>query len=107
MGRVPQKPSDEQRWVPLLLSLHNADPAPRGHVRGRRNSRPGKDAEVAVKKWRSRLPRLGLGRLRRQPGARQIEKLVPQPHEAVALGLITRKDEPIRSSTKSISEPAM
>src|SRR5262245_21631567 len=35
----------------------------------------------------------------------QIEKLVPQPQEAVALGLWTLKDWPIRSSTKSISEP--
>src|SRR5262249_42953138 len=35
-----------------------------------------------------------------------MEKLVPQPHEAVALGLWTLKEEPIRSSTKSISEPA-
>src|SRR5262245_38811220 len=37
---------------------------------------------------------------------RQMEKLVPQPHEAVALGLWTLKEEPMRSSTKSISEPA-
>ena len=35
----------------------------------------------------------------------QIEKLVPQPQEAVALGLWILKDWPIRSSTKSISEP--
>src|SRR5581483_4214405 len=39
-------------------------------------------------------------------GARgQIEKLVPQPQDAVALGFFTLKDEPMRSSTKSISEP--
>src|SRR5262249_57286489 len=38
--------------------------------------------------------------------ARQTEKLVPQPHEAVALGFETLKEEPMRSSTKSISEPA-
>ena len=37
---------------------------------------------------------------------RQIEKLVPQPQEATALGLLMRKDAPIKSSTKSISEPA-
>ena len=37
---------------------------------------------------------------------RQIEKLVPQPQEAVACGLLILKDAPIRSSTKSISEPA-
>src|SRR3954471_4796230 len=36
----------------------------------------------------------------------QIEKLVPHPHHAVALGLLTRKEAPIRSSTKSTSEPA-
>src|SRR3984957_5097615 len=36
----------------------------------------------------------------------QIEKLVPQPQEAVALGLLTRNEAPIRSSTKSTSEPA-
>src|ERR1700761_5713944 len=36
----------------------------------------------------------------------QIEKLVPQPQEAVAFGLLTRKDAPIRSSTKSTSDPA-
>src|SRR3569623_1577807 len=39
-------------------------------------------------------------------GRCQIEKLVPQPHEAVAFGLLTRNDAPIRSSTKSSSEPA-
>ena len=39
-------------------------------------------------------------------GQRQIEKLVPQPQEAVALGLTTRNEAPIRSSTKSTSEPA-
>ncbi len=37
--------------------------------------------------------------------ASQIEKLVPQPHDAVALGLTTRNDAPIKSSTKSTSEP--
>src|SRR5882757_7877470 len=36
----------------------------------------------------------------------QIEKLVPQPHDAVAFGLTTRNEAPIRSSTKSTSEPA-
>src|ERR1700688_972868 len=36
----------------------------------------------------------------------QIEKLVPQPQDAVALGLTTRNEAPIRSSTKSTSEPA-
>src|SRR5581483_9391327 len=35
----------------------------------------------------------------------QIEKLVPQPQEAVAFGLLTRNEAPIRSSTKSTSEP--
>ena len=44
--------------------------------------------------------------MRQRAGALpQSEKLVPQPHEAVALGLWTLKDWPIRSSTKSISEP--
>src|SRR5215471_10658516 len=37
---------------------------------------------------------------------RQIEKLVPQPQEAVAFGLFTRNEAPIRSSTKSTSDPA-
>src|SRR3954466_9791163 len=36
----------------------------------------------------------------------QIEKLVPQPQDAVAFGLTTRNEAPIRSSTKSSSEPA-
>src|SRR6185436_13579033 len=36
----------------------------------------------------------------------QTEKLVPQPHDAVAFGLTTRNEAPIRSSTKSTSEPA-
>src|ERR1700754_2062956 len=36
----------------------------------------------------------------------QMEKLVPQPQDAVAFGLFTRNDAPIRSSTKSTSEPA-
>src|SRR6187431_3172491 len=40
------------------------------------------------------------------PDQSQIEKLVPQPHDAVAFGLTTRNDAPIRSSTKSTSEPA-
>ena len=35
----------------------------------------------------------------------QTEKLVPQPHEAVAFGLLILNDWPIRSSTKSISAP--
>ena len=37
----------------------------------------------------------------------QSAKLVPQPQEAVAFGLLTLKADPIRSSTKSISAPAM
>ena len=41
----------------------------------------------------------------RQGGGNQIEKLVPQPQDAVACGLLTRNDAPIKSSTKSISEP--
>lgn len=36
----------------------------------------------------------------------QIEKLVPQPQDAVALGLLTRNETPIRSSTKSTCDPA-
>src|SRR5206468_5998777 len=36
----------------------------------------------------------------------QTEKLVPQPQEAVALGLLILKAWPIRSSVKSISAPA-
>src|SRR5207302_8382863 len=36
----------------------------------------------------------------------QTVKLVPQPQEAVALGLLTLKAWPIRSSVKSISAPA-
>ncbi|MHC2536351.1 nitrogen-specific signal transduction histidine kinase [Bradyrhizobium diazoefficiens] len=36
----------------------------------------------------------------------QIEKLVPQPQDAVALGLLTRNEAPIRSSTKSTCDPA-
>jgi hypothetical protein len=35
-----------------------------------------------------------------------MEKLVPQPQEAVALGFTTRNEAPIRSSTKSTSDPA-
>jgi hypothetical protein len=34
-------------------------------------------------------------------------KLVPQPQEALASGFFTLNEAPIRSSTKSISEPAM
>jgi hypothetical protein len=34
-------------------------------------------------------------------------KLVPQPQDAVAFGLWTLNEAPIRSSTKSISAPAM
>ncbi len=35
----------------------------------------------------------------------QMEKLVPQPQEATAFGFLIWKDWPIRSSTKSITEP--
>ncbi len=35
----------------------------------------------------------------------QSEKLVPQPQEATALGFLIWNDWPIRSSTKSITEP--
>ncbi len=34
-------------------------------------------------------------------------KLVPQPQDAVAFGFFTLNEAPIRSSTKSISEPAI
>ena len=34
-----------------------------------------------------------------------IEKLVPQPQDATALGFLIWNDCPIRSSTKSITEP--
>ena len=52
-------------------------------------------------------------RMRRRPWRRsnscaiQSEKLVPQPQDAVAFGFLTLNDAPIRSSTKSISEPVM
>ena len=47
----------------------------------------------------------------RSPGqasavVRRREKLVPQPQDAVACGLLMRNEALIRSSTKSISEPA-
>src|SRR6185295_1813549 len=42
----------------------------------------------------------------RAAASRYIEKLVPQPQEAVAWGFLILKAAPIRSSTKSISEPA-
>lgn len=45
--------------------------------------------------------------LRAKAAPRQIEKLVPQPQLAVAFGLLILKAWPIRSSTKSISEPPM
>jgi hypothetical protein len=37
----------------------------------------------------------------------QSAKLVPQPQDAVAFGLLTLNEDPMRSSTKSISEPTM
>src|ERR1035437_6498081 len=59
--------------------------------------------------WTSHsAPRDGLGRdtpIKLAQSA-QIEKLVPQQQDAVALGLTTRNDAPIRSSTKSTSDPA-
>src|SRR5215471_13624677 len=42
-----------------------------------------------------------------RPSRPHTEKLVPQPQDAVAIGLLIRKEEPIRSSTKSISAPVM
>jgi len=59
--------------------------------------------------WRSpRTSGAGLGRDTpiKPVHSIQIEKLVPQPQDAVALGLTTRNDAPIRSSTKSTSDPA-
>src|SRR5499427_4342646 len=41
------------------------------------------------------------------PPSHHTEKLVPHPQDAVAIGLLIRNDEPIRSSTKSICAPAM
>ena len=42
----------------------------------------------------------------REPAHRlQTEKLVPQPQDATAFGFLIWKDWPIRSSTKSITEP--
>src|SRR5216684_2200863 len=38
---------------------------------------------------------------------RHIEKLVPHPQDAVATGFLIRNEDPMRSSTKSISAPAM
>src|SRR5579883_291920 len=38
--------------------------------------------------------------------AQPIEKELPQPQEEAALGLVTRKEAPIISSTKSISAPS-
>src|SRR5712664_723447 len=35
------------------------------------------------------------------------EKLVPHPQDAVATGFLIRNEDPIRSSQKSISAPAM
>src|SRR6185437_15068619 len=46
------------------------------------------------------------GRLFERRKRGQSEKLVPQPQEALACGFLTLKAAPIRSSTKSISEPA-
>ena len=40
------------------------------------------------------------------PNFQPIEKLVPQPQEAVAFGFSTRKLWPMRSSTKSRVEPS-
>src|SRR5882672_9109935 len=40
-------------------------------------------------------------------GPGHSEKLVPHPQDAVASGLLIRNEDPIRSSTKSISAPAM
>ena len=41
------------------------------------------------------------------PSAPYTVKDVPQPQEAVAFGLLILNEAPIRSSTKSISDPAM
>jgi hypothetical protein len=77
------------------------------------NKHEGQDRPAPVFNLPGRRPRAaqpraasnGTGRERVKLGY-QIEKLVPQPQEAVALGLFTRNEAPIRSSTKSISEPA-
>ena len=53
---------------------------------------------------RSRI--FAYGKFRHDSVGVQIEKLVPQPQEAVACGFLILKEAPIRSSTKSISEPA-
>src|SRR5260370_24980761 len=57
--------------------------------------------------WQGDQPGHGIGPASYSGYARtQIEKLVPQPQDAVALGLTTRNEAPIRSSTKSTSDPA-
>src|SRR5260370_34640010 len=57
--------------------------------------------------WQGDQPGHGIGPASYAGYARtQIEKLVPQPQDAVALGLTPRNEAPIRSSTKSTSDPA-
>jgi hypothetical protein len=77
-------------FMPAIHGFHSA----KQDVDGR--DEPGHDGG-----W----PSIANARIRRL-GEAQIEKLVPQPQEAVAWGLLTRNEAPIRSSTKSISEPA-
>ena len=72
--------------------------APR--VRGRHRA-----GRVAGREGLGRDPSERFDDVRPNTGS-QIEKLVPQPQDAVALGLTTRNEAPIRSSTKSTSEPA-
>lgn len=74
---------------------------PRARPRLPRKQRVPSRSEPAASAWLSVVGPI------RDPTMGQIEKLVPQPHEATALGFLIWKDWPIRSSTKSITEPPM
>ena len=65
---------------------------------------PGSLAELCI---RAALREDPLARARNDWIRNYSAKLVPQPQEAVAFGFFTLNEAPIRSSTKSISEPAM
>ena len=69
-----------------------------GSCRARRARRPASHRDRARPTARPAEPR------RWQPHA-HMEKLVPQPQEATAFGFLIWNDWPIRSSTKSITEP--
>src|SRR5262245_59837712 len=90
---------------PLPARLRHLDLRALGELRRHHGRLSGMAGSAAAEDCGTDCQRQRQGVVRREI-ADQMEKLVPQPQEAVALGFTTRNEAPIRSSTKSTSDPA-